>query len=87
MHNCLALGKGEEAVKVAEHAVSLKPDDAGLEANLALALLVAGRVDDALATAQSALDRSPNDEITKTLLGVIKDVKDGKRDRPTRWPE
>jgi hypothetical protein len=87
MHTCLALGKGKEAVKVAQHAASLRPEDSGLEANLALALLVAGRVDDALATAQSALDRSPDDEITKTLLGVITDVKDGKRDRPTRWPE
>lgn len=59
---CLALGKGAEAVRAATYNCKLYPENAGLKANLGLALLVADRVDDAVATTQAALEMSPTTE-------------------------
>jgi hypothetical protein len=39
-NECIILGKGAEAVKVAERACSLDPDDISLVANPALAYLI-----------------------------------------------
>ena len=83
----MRLGKSREAVDAARHAVALVPDNAGLKANLGLALLVHGDVEEALRTTKAALSAAPDDPITKNLLGLIEDVRDGKRPRPTRWPE
>lgn len=41
--SCLELGYGLDAVRATEHAIQLKPNDAGLHANRALALLIDGR--------------------------------------------
>lgn len=40
MFECLHLGKSKEAVYLAQAALNLRPNDAGLVANFALALLI-----------------------------------------------
>jgi tetratricopeptide (TPR) repeat protein len=84
---CLQVGEFGEAVEAARQAVRLKRSDAGLQANLALALLLAGDVDEALDQAEQASARDPKDEINRFLLGVIREVKDGRRPRPKTLAE
>jgi Flp pilus assembly protein TadD len=79
---CLHLGKYAEAVAAGRLAMRVKRSDPGLQANLALALLLAGDVDDALDQAEQAVARSPGDEINRNLLAVIQEVKDGRRRQP-----
>ena len=57
---CMELGEGTEAVRVAHRACELRPGDAGLQSNLAVAQLIAGQIDDAGKTVESAIqaDRS-----------------------------
>lgn len=86
MRACLQLGKGDEGVAVAWHACQIRQNDAGLLANLGLAMLIAGQVDEALTVTQQAVEFSPDDEITRNLLQGILDIKDGKADRPTKLP-
>jgi Flp pilus assembly protein TadD len=82
MLECLNLGRGAEGVQAAEHAMSLKPEDAGLAANLALAYLIAGRNDDALRLVNQSLRAAPDDTITQGLKTVIVEVQDKKRPQP-----
>jgi Flp pilus assembly protein TadD len=84
---CLQLGKFAEAVEAARIAVRVEGSDPGLQANLALALLLSGDVDDALAQAEEAVARSPEDEISRNLLAVIEEVKDGRRRPPQTLAE
>src|SRR4051812_45923852 len=56
---CLHLSKFPEAVEAAQLALLLKRTDPGLQANLALALLLAGDVDGALDYAEEAVARDP----------------------------
>jgi tetratricopeptide (TPR) repeat protein len=79
---CLEVGRFGEAVEAARQAVRLKRSDAGLQVNLALALLLAGDVDEALDQAEQASARDPRDQINRFLLGVIREVKDGRRPQP-----
>jgi Flp pilus assembly protein TadD len=81
---CLVLGRAKEAVPVAEHAVSISPDDAGLHANLALTYLLAGRISQSSAKIEEALRLDPKDPITRNLKTVISEVVDGKRLEPSR---
>lgn len=87
MLSCLRLGKSGEAVVVAENAVKLAADNPGLVANLALALLVDGQLDRALSEATRAVDLAPDDVKSQSLLRGIRDVIEGKRAMPTRWPD
>ncbi len=83
---CMALSHGEEAARAARQICEAHPNDHGLRANLGLALLVAGRVDEALDAALQALGMSPDDPITKNLCGFIADVQAGRKKRPTHYP-
>jgi tetratricopeptide (TPR) repeat protein len=83
---CLRLGMAEEGVRVGREVHARFPEDAGLQANLALALLIAGAVDEALAVGQAALARDPADRITRGLVDYIGKVKAGQAPRPTRMP-
>ena len=83
---CMRLGMAEEGVRVAREVHGRFPEDAGLQANLALALLIAGAVEEALAVGQSALARDPADGITRSLVDYIRQVKAGQVPRPTRMP-
>jgi tetratricopeptide (TPR) repeat protein len=84
---CLQLGQVQEAVQAARLAVRADRSDPGLQANLALALLLAGDFGEALAQAEQAAARSPQDEINHNLLAVIREVKDGRRPPPRTLAE
>ena len=84
---CLHLGKFGEAVDVTRRAVRFRRSDPGLQANLAVALLLAGDVDEALGQAEEAAARAPKDEINRNLLAVIREVKDGRRPQPKTLAE
>jgi hypothetical protein len=58
-----------------------------LRANLALAVLLAGDVDEALGQAEQAAARAPKDEINRDLLAVVREVKDGRRREPRTLAE
>jgi hypothetical protein len=82
----LALGYGQEAVEVATAMANLSPDDAGLLANRALALLIAGDVATASADVTRALALAPADSTTRNLQTLIKAVAAGRVIRPSKWP-
>ena len=82
----LALGYGEEAVEVATALTELAPGDAGITANRALALLVAGEVVEARREVARALGLDPGDRVTLDLRKIIEAVAAGRVARPTKWP-
>jgi tetratricopeptide (TPR) repeat protein len=84
---CMQLGQFRDAVEAARLAVRIERSDPGLQANLALALLLAGDVDEALDQAEQAVARDPRDEINRNLLGVIREVKEGRRPQPKALAE
>jgi hypothetical protein len=83
---CMALGRGKEAVEVCERMCSLSSDDAGLRANLALACMVADDMKRAKVEVTRALDMDPADKISRVLASMIDDVIAGKRARLTKYP-
>ncbi len=84
MFECLNLGRSKDGVDAARHAVSLQPANAGLLANLALALLIAADLDAAEQTVNQALVADPKDGITKNVAQMIRDVKSGRKPQPNR---
>lgn len=80
--SCLELGFGAEAVRVAQHAIDVTPDDAGLYANLALAFLIDGKNAEAKKAIEQALMMAPHDKISHAVRGVVEDVIAGKRRQP-----
>ena len=83
---CMALGKGEEAVRVSREVLDRNPQDAGLMANYALALLIAGKVSEAEAAIQNSLNLNPEDRITQNLAKHIASVRTYRLAIPDRWP-
>lgn len=65
----LNLGRREDAVRVFDKAVQLKPDDAGLWSNLASALIEAGHVSDALLCLGRAHELDPQNPKIRNDLG------------------
>jgi hypothetical protein len=72
---------------MARRALELRPDDATLRCNLALALLFGGDDDGARSEAVGALSQDPNDAITRVVVKLIDDVACGRRPRPRSLPE
>ena len=62
----------------------LKPGDAGLTANLALALLIGGKLDEAADAVTNALAISPKDNISRNLKEIITEVQSGHRPQPSK---
>ena len=83
---CAIVGETAEGLHISRELHARFPDDVGLQSNLALALLIGGDLDEALAVAQAASRRDPNDPITRNLVGYIQAVKSGRKPRPTRLP-
>jgi len=83
---CIALGKGAEAVTTARRACELDPADPGLVANLALAYLIDGQIEAARTTAAEAQRRDPGDRITEVVAVLAEGVAAGQVVAPTRWP-
>ncbi|HEY2369125.1 MAG TPA: hypothetical protein VGH87_22165, partial [Polyangiaceae bacterium] len=83
---CLICGEGAEALRVSRELHARFPNDVGLQSNLALSMLIAGDLDEALATARAALSREPGDRITTSLVAYIERVKAGTTKRPRTLP-
>ena len=83
---CIALGRGEEAVRISREVLDRNPTNAGLTSNYALALLIAGNVSEAEAIVESSLKIDPSSRITQTLAKAIASVRTGQTARPDRWP-
>lgn len=83
----LNIGAKEEALRLCFAAVQLAPDDLGLQSNLALAYLIAGDDAHAEECARVAASRAPQDTTSRTVLGLVQDVRQGKRQRPERLNE
>jgi hypothetical protein len=81
---CFMSGEGEEGLRVSRALHEQFPDDVAIHSNLALAMLIAGDLDEALATAEAASARDPADPITRNLIEMIRKVKSGSAKRPTR---
>ncbi len=65
------LGAGAEAEEYARIAVTARPTDPGHRADMALALLVAGKPQEAKLAAEEALKLAPDDNITQALHRLI----------------
>jgi tetratricopeptide (TPR) repeat protein len=78
----MELGRSEEAIPFCERAIEAKPEDPGLKANLALALLFSEKPTEARTIAKEALRRDPADATTAYLARIIDEVIDGKRPCP-----
>lgn len=79
---CLETGDGQEALDATEHAISLAPNDPGLYANAALALLILGRYDDATAAVTKALAMNKSDRISLAVKEVVGAVIAGEKPQP-----
>ena len=78
----LEVGRLEDAMIYGLRAVEVAPNDAGLRANLALALLFLEKLDEAKATVNLAICLDPSDSMTKRLGGIINEVLCGVRPCP-----
>jgi Flp pilus assembly protein TadD len=81
---CVALGYGREAVEISAAVMRLAPDQPGLIANYALALLINGDPHSARDEAARALALDPGDEVTRNLCGFIDDVLAGRTSAPKK---
>jgi tetratricopeptide (TPR) repeat protein len=80
----MALGNGQQAVELSATALRTTPDDSGLLANHALALMLAGKLDDAVAFAMRAVLRSPGDRASRRVQALVGEVASGRRAQPKR---
>jgi tetratricopeptide (TPR) repeat protein len=87
VRECLYVDKIDEAIYYGHLATELEPDDAGLQANFALSLLLNKEVDRALATAEASLRKDPDDKITQQMVGFMKKIKEGKQELPKSLAE
>jgi len=78
----MEMGQAEAAVHYCRSAVAGSPNDPGLMANLACALLIDKKPKEALDAAIEALRRDPADPITIVLKARIEDVITGRRRQP-----
>lgn len=76
-----------EAADVAREVSERSPQDAGLKANLALALLLSGDLPAAKQVIVDALKLDPNDSISKMLAKRIDDIASGARPQPKTLDE
>jgi tetratricopeptide (TPR) repeat protein len=83
---CFYVGAAEEGVRISREIHVRFPNDVGLQSNLALALLIGGDLAEAQAVAEAAHMRDRADPITMHLLNLIREVRAGRKPRPTRMP-
>ncbi len=65
------IGHGDAAVVYAHRAMQIEPESAGLHANLALAYILAGCVDEAQRSIERALVFDASDTISQTIRAII----------------
>jgi tetratricopeptide (TPR) repeat protein len=78
----LHVGRFSDAVRIADAVSSMHPEDAGLRANLALALLMDRQAVRAREVIAEARRQDPGDPISQALEGRIVQVVDGSRPQP-----
>lgn len=83
----LEVHRPAEAVRVARSISTKHPQNAGLRANLAVALLLNGDTGEAQEVVREALHLDPNDQITAALKARIDEVVSGKRTAPKTLKE
>jgi tetratricopeptide (TPR) repeat protein len=76
------LGKHDIAVRAMEAVAKHHPDNAGLQWNLGLSCLFAGKVADACEAFERTVELEPQRDINKKLLIFAKEVESGKRPCP-----
>jgi cytochrome c-type biogenesis protein CcmH/NrfG len=84
---CLETGRGGEAVHLAETIVRADPENAGMLANLALAYLINGQVDEASRAVSNAEAIDPEDLAITAAKKRVEDVRSGHIPRPNRISE
>jgi hypothetical protein len=84
---CLELRRFDEAVTVAEEALALDPSNAELLGNLAVAYLLAGHIVHSRKAIDAAVKLDPNDQINQTILRVLSEIEEGRRDQPNSLQE
>lgn len=85
--SCMELGLSDEAIKAAVHAVKTDPADSGLQANLALAYLIGGKIEEAKKAIAISLEKSPDDKISQTVKTVIEKVASGEKKQPKKMAD
>jgi tetratricopeptide (TPR) repeat protein len=80
----LNLGEAEKALTFARKARELKPDDPGLHANLALALVLNKQGEEAMKEIQEACRQNPNDPVSKNVMEFIRDIVSGRKPYPEK---
>ena len=75
-------GEFLKALDFGDKALALKPEDAGLHCNRALALIFLSRDIEAIAAVDSSLQLDPQDQITLNVEAIVHSVADGTRPRP-----
>jgi tetratricopeptide (TPR) repeat protein len=81
----MSLGNAEQALIYAKKAYNLTPEKPGLLSNMALALLLNKRGDEALKAAEKSCERAPDDEINKRVLKLVQDIVGGKQAYPDKF--
>lgn len=76
------LGDSKAALKFTAVAMTLNPNDAGLVANHALALLLDHQPESARTAAERAVSAVPQDTVSKHVIRLIEDVIAGRRPYP-----
>ena len=79
---CLETQRFNEAVQMAEHAATIKPDDAATIANLAICYLFCGRLNEASKSIAAAIKLAPADDTTERIKTIINEVANGHRELP-----
>jgi len=80
--SAMRLGNGVAAVEMALSAVKLEPHDVGLVSNLALALLIDGKTEEAREMVANAVRGNRDDRVARAVQQLIDDVIGGKTPRP-----
>jgi tetratricopeptide (TPR) repeat protein len=80
----MALGQAEKALRYALDACCRDPNDAGLVSNLALALTLNNRLDEAVEAAERSMRMAPDDRVSAAALRYIDDIREGRKPMPKR---
>jgi tetratricopeptide (TPR) repeat protein len=83
----MALGRSEEAISYACVAMQSQPHNSGLQANLALAFLLADKLDDAKVTIEKAILSDPKDKMSQTIRNMVDHFIDGGKRPPSTTGE
>lgn len=81
------LGRAKQAVEFAAAASELKPEDAGLVANLALAFLLDNRPQEAREKAEEAVNADAEDVVSRNVLRLIDQIIAGRRPYPKTFKD